>query len=243
MRSLVVHYLEQRFGSHVTLGELRIRIPKVSSLALLLSGGRGTIAHVEGRNLSVRYQNRQDVPPLFAINSFAFDLDLGMLRQPRPRIPQVVLEGMSIALPPKTETAQTQESAKGAMSSNVVVDSIDISRARLLILPQRADAQPLDFALQAIHLSSAGAGQQMGYQATLTNPRPPGQILSKGTFGPWNSKSPGDTPLEGDYDFSNADLSVFTGIAGILHSSGHFVGTLSAVRALARRRNCAGFSP
>jgi len=230
----VVSYLEERFDSRVMLGDLHIEIPKVSPIGLLLRGGRGTIAHVEGHNLLMRYHGSQDAPPLFSVDLFAFDLDLGMLRQPRPHVPHVTLEGMTIALPPKSQNAEktkSQPSKAKSAASNVVIDAVDISRARLLILPNRTDAQPLDFALESIQLTSAGVGRRLEYQASMTNPRPPGQIRSRGTFGPWNAESPGDTPLEGDYDFSNADLGVFPAIAGRLHSVGHFVGNLSAVRA------------
>ncbi len=34
----------------------------------------------------------------------------------------------------------------------------------------------------------------------------------QGAFGPWAAKEPGDTPLNGDYVFKDADLSVFQGI-------------------------------
>src|SRR5262249_6389257 len=54
---------------------------------------------------------------------------------------------------------------------------------------------------------------------------------SEGTFGPWNAGEPGDTPLAGSYRFEKADLGVFAGIAGTLHSAGTFDGTLSAIHA------------
>ncbi len=66
----------------------------------------------------------------------------------------------------------------------------------------------------------------MKYDAILTNAKPPGEIHSKGTFGPWATAEPGDTPLTGEYDFKGADLGVSiaasawvslcpTGISGI----------------------------
>jgi hypothetical protein len=61
-------------------------------------------------------------------------------------------------------------------------------------------------------------------------PSRPGEILSKGKFGPWAADEPGDTPLAGHYDFDNADLGVFSGIAGILDSMGEFDGTLSSIK-------------
>ncbi len=204
----------------------------MSPLDLLLLGGSGTVAHVEGHNLILRHKEHPADPPIFAADSFSFDLDLGMLRLAEPRVPHVELQGMTITVPPKTDSpAANSYDVSEMIGPNVVIDSVDITHARLVILPRKKGAKPLDFTLQAIHLKSAGVQQQLAYDATLTNPRPPGLIRSKGTFGPWNSKNPGDTHLEGDYDFSNADLGVFPAIAGTLHSSGHFIGTLSAVRA------------
>ena len=69
----------------------------------------------------------------------------------------------------------------------------------------------------------------MKYDAALTNAKPPGEILSKGTFGPWAAEEPGDTPVSGEYDFRDADLSVFKGIAGTLASTGDFDGSLSSL--------------
>ena len=54
---------------------------------------------------------------------------------------------------------------------------------------------------------------------------------SAGSFGPWNSAEPGDTALNGDYTFDHADLGVFIGIAGILHSTGRFEGELDTITA------------
>ena len=71
----------------------------------------------------------------------------------------------------------------------------------------------------------------MKYDADLTNPKPPGQIHSVGTFGPWVADEPSATPLKGDYEFKNANLGVFTGIAGILNSTGSFEGLLSQITA------------
>ena len=71
----------------------------------------------------------------------------------------------------------------------------------------------------------------MKYDAALRNPKPPGDIHSVGTFGPWVTEEPGDTPLSGNYVLDKADLSVFTGIVGILASKGQFKGSLSSVTA------------
>jgi hypothetical protein len=53
-----------------------------------------------------------------------------------------------------------------------------------------------------------------------------GTIHTKGSFGPWVVKDPGESPVTGEYRFDHADLSGFKGIAGILSSTGHFQGVL-----------------
>ena len=67
-------------------------------------------------------------------------------------------------------------------------------------------------------------------EAELTNPNPVGTIHSTGTFGPWLVADPGESPVQGDYQFDHADLSSFKGIAGILSLTGKYEGTLRDIR-------------
>ncbi len=69
----------------------------------------------------------------------------------------------------------------------------------------------------------------MQYRATLTNALPPGEIVSTGSFGPWNSNDPAQTPLSGTATFRNANLGAFSGIAGTLSSDQDFQGTLGRI--------------
>jgi hypothetical protein len=103
--------------------------------------------------------------------------------------------------------------------------------AQLRILPKDRAKNPLTFQIHRLRFDHVTAGAAMKYHAVLTNPKPPGQIDSKGTFGPWAGDEPGDTPLAGEYLFENADLSVFRTIAGKLRSTGQFKGALSSIEA------------
>ena len=69
----------------------------------------------------------------------------------------------------------------------------------------------------------------MKFEAELTNAKPPGEIRSSGTFGPWDRAEPGGTPVSGKYTFRDADLSVFKGIAGKLSSDGNYKGALGHI--------------
>ena len=69
----------------------------------------------------------------------------------------------------------------------------------------------------------------MRFDATLQNAKPPGEIQTKGEFGPLVLFDAGATPVSGDYVFADADLSVFKGIGGTLYSEGRFDGVLERI--------------
>ncbi len=85
--------------------------------------------------------------------------------------------------------------------SDVIVEDVEIHDAILRIWPRELGKEPLEFELREIHLVSVGRNVAMHYQTVMTNAKPPGEITSNGTFGPWVSGDPGDTPLGGTYLF------------------------------------------
>ena len=58
---------------------------------------------------------------------------------------------------------------------------------------------------------------------------PKGDIHAVGTFGPWNTETPGDSTVTGKYTFQHADLNTIKGIGGTLHSVGEFTGRLDRI--------------
>lgn len=231
IRQQAVLYLQERFDSEVELAALRIRLPHLSPFQALFKRGRGTLAHIEGEGLSLRHKGRHDVPPLFAMKTFSAELDLGTLFDNPKTVRSVTIDGMEINVPPKDDenAAPDRNEKAGGESPQVIVEEVVVTNSSLKILPKEKKKEPLHFALHRVRLESAGKDVAMKYDAALTNPKPPGEILSKGTFGPWSAEEPGDTPLAGEYDFHDADLGVFSGIAGILNSTGQFTGSLSSI--------------
>jgi hypothetical protein len=239
IREQAIQYMQQRFDSDVELASLRIKMPKMSPLKVLLNRGRGASAGVEGEGVSLRFRGAQNRPPLFALRRFSFDMDLGTLFEDQKIIELVSIEGMQINVPPKGERRSLTPSQPpaGASSpqpntaSRVLIKEVRIADAKLFILPRDATKQPLQFDIHQLRLEAMEGGSARKYEASLTNPKPPGEIKSTGSFGPWNTAEPSDTPLQGEYTFSNADLGVFAGIAGILNSTGTFQGVLSSLTA------------
>ena len=242
IREQAVLYLRSRFDSEVELASLRVWLPNTSALRILLMGGRGSLARVEGEGIVLRHRGRRDIPPMFAMKDFRFDVDLGTLFGSQKRVTLVRLDGMEIHVPPKGErpdlrgnnhdvTQHQPELGDDSSEPSVLIEEIRVRNAKLVILPRNIEKVPLQFDIYRLNLESVGPGIPMRYDATLTNPKPPGNIRSQGTFGPWSASEPDDTPLGGNYAFEEADLGVFKGISGTLHSTGSFEGTLSSINA------------
>jgi hypothetical protein len=223
IREQAIAYLRDRFQADVEIGALRVNLPKFSPVSLWMNKGRGSSAAVEADQIVLRKGN---TAPLLKIKRFSFTADLGKLFDPTQKVSLVVLDGLEIYVPPK---GQRPKSSGPKPTSNVVLEELVITNAKLVILPKDPAKKPLEFDLHRIRMLSAGLGVPMNYEASLRNARPPGQIEAKGAFGPWNADEPGDTPLSGDFDFANADLGVFSGIGGILDSKGSFQGQLAHI--------------
>lgn len=226
LRQQAVQYLHDRFHVDVEIGALHFKPPKMSTFQILLRRGRGALVTVEADSVAMHLNGDQSRPPLFQIQKVFFTIDLGVLFQPKKTVNFVALDGMDINVPPKGQRGGW--GGTGA-NSNVMIQKVQITNAALVLLPQDTSRKPLRFHIARLNLQSVGVNTAMRYNADLTIPKPPGTVKSTGNFGPWNASQPGDTALQGDYTFDNADLGIFAAIAGTLSSKGTFDGSLNAV--------------
>jgi hypothetical protein len=238
IREQVIAYLQDRFDSEVELASLRVRMRRASLVETLFNRGHGVIATVEGDGVQLRYKGRRDLPPMFAMRQFRFDVELRTLLDRTKVLHLVTVDGMQINVPPKGQRPDlTPDTAENIAStgnpaentSSVLLEEVIITNAALKILPKDSKKFPLHFDIHRVRLQSAGPGVAMKYEAALTNAKPRGEVRSSGTFGPWIADEPGDSHLAGAYEFTKADLGVFSGISGTLDSSGQFEGTLASV--------------
>ena len=217
-REWVVRELQRRFNSDVELESLHVNIAPSMG--------------VTGEGLSLRYHNRSDLPPMFHVERFSFNLGvLGILRAPR-HIAGVYVENMTITIPPRGEKKKQPEAGqekKPFPMSSVIIDEIVCNDTNLVIVPKKEGKDPLDFEIHDLVLKSVGAGKPFDFHGNLTNAKPQGEIATNGNFGPWDADEPGDTPVSGGYKFTNADLGPFPGIAGILSSTGKYKGQLNEI--------------
>ena len=199
----------------------------------------------------VRHKGRRDAADHLGKNFLSGWSLLGLWRK---HVAHVDLVGLDIEIPPDHDnpTKPTANSAEGGGDGNRDGDQKGEGEAkrkgdrkgggargghrrsastdaRLVIIPREQGKIPKEWNIHQLLMHNVGADQAMPYEATLTNAIPPGEIVTKGGFGPWQSEDPGQTPLDGTFTFDRADLGVFKGISGILSAHGNFGGVLERI--------------
>lgn len=144
----------------------------------------------------------------------------------RRRIALVEIDGFQIDI---QRGAHPPKGPPPRRSPDLAIDHIRVKNGLLRMLPSDPQKEPLDFVLTDVSFDGFSFERPGRYAAVLTNPKPEGLIRSTGTFGPWNTLAPHDTPLGGDYVFSEARLDTIKGIGGILSSTGSFKGILERI--------------
>lgn len=142
----------------------------------------------------------------------------------KKHVKRVRAEGMQILVPPKS----AGEHFETPQRSTIVIDEL-IADGAVLEISRTAQNPSLKFSFHNFDLSDIGSNGPATFHAKFSNPEPPGEITASGKFGPWNADDFGKTVTSGDYQFQQADLSVFHGIAGLLSSSGKFAGVLDHI--------------
>ncbi len=229
MRAAVVSKLEKRFQSKVELENLQISL--------------FPIVRIAASNLRLHHQGRTDIPPLISMKKLTARLSPWDLLQKPVRIGSVHMEELNILIPPKRgkpDEEQKERAIKHRESRlrNInpgdrypfFVEEVHADGAVLMIVPEKADNEPLVWEIHRLKLKSVGMDRPMNFVAELTNAKPPGSIKSSGQFGPWQEDDPGQTFVAGTYTFKDADLSVFNGIAGRLSSEGSYRGVLERIQ-------------
>jgi hypothetical protein len=222
LRARLVQSLSARFHSRVELGAFDVS---------LLRG-----FEVSGKDLSVYPYNVQSSTPMFSVRRFAFRTGYSSLVRSPLHIGSVDVEGLRINLPPRSQRMpqrnqlpQLSKDHPSLGKVSVFVDQMECTDTVLTLGTDKPGKVPLQFVIQSLSLRSIGAGKPLDFTAVLTNPKPVGQIESRGYFGPWNTDQPGTTALGGTYSFHDADLGTIKGIGGILSSQGEYQGTLDKI--------------
>lgn len=234
-KNRITAFLEQRFQSEVEMDNFQATV--FPSPAASADGVR------------FFHRGRRDLPPVITLEGFSVTTSLGNLFSRPVRLGDIHLRGLLIQIPPKEEAAKpedarpAEDSAMGdtvplpredandppTSSSEplIAVGQIIADGAEIRLLPMESFKQPQVYSMERLRLSLLSTDAPMAFDTALTTPDLPGQIVSQGSFGPWNGDHPGESPVSGEYSLNSADLSVFNGIQGALSSSGAYEGVLA----------------
>ncbi|MCL4782603.1 MAG: hypothetical protein KJZ70_06170 [Bryobacterales bacterium] len=242
-RERFIAYLEERFHANVEIGELDASLPIDDPYKFITSKGRGTRLNLFAKDVKVSQTGLEDLPPLLEWKDLKVVVDFPSLFEDTVYVKHVALTGFRFTVPPKGrrpalaahrpapgDSTSGEQPAEGQKRApKVILEEIVADGMNLTILSSNPAKAPLAFDMKRLRLFGATPGAPLRYEADLTNPKPPGVVHSIGHFGPYVTGEPGDTPLDGTFTFDNADLSVFKGIRGILHSKGNFSGQLNRI--------------
>jgi hypothetical protein len=219
LKGRVIETLSTRFKSKVELDTLDVSLVQ----GLQVSGG------------GLRIYPPPDVvaagatEPLIAIRQFTFHARLlGLFIKPM-HIGTVHVSGLAIHIPPRNERAPGAGGTEKKGKIKIVADEIVCDDSELVIGTSKPGKDPKRFILKHIVMQNVGPDGAWPYNATLTNAIPKGDIRAEGKFGPWNTESPGDSPVGGQYTFNHADLGTIKGLGGTLSSKGSFQGQLDRI--------------
>jgi hypothetical protein len=220
LRTRVIETLSARFKSRVELAELHVWI----------ANG----LHAEGKGLQIYGATDPNpwepgVQPLLNIQEFHFQTSLRNLFREPMKLDTIYVGGLTMNIPPKNDRREIRKFGRQGQKISIAVAHFAVADTKLIINTEKPGKAPLEFDISNLRMSDIGPGQPLGFDATLTNPKPVGDIHSTGKFGPLNEMSPRESSVEGDYSFTNADLGTIRGIAGILTSTGHYSGALGRI--------------
>lgn len=174
-------------------------------------------------HVTFQHNPKLGTPPLITVERLRIEGSFsGLFRR---QVKGVRAEGMRLLIPPPGG----DEHFKTPKRSPFTINELIADGAILEVASRQSDQPPLKFAFRSFALHDIGSNGPASFQAKFSNPEPPGEIITNGTFGPWSETDVGQTAVAGQYLFQRADLGVFPGIAGILSSSGKFSGVLNRI--------------
>jgi len=160
--------------------------------------------------------------PLITIDKMIVEGNyVGLLAQ---HVHRITAQGFRVAIPPFGSSRPFHTSP-----SKTTIDEIVANGAALEFDSSSPGQPPLVFDIHEAFVRHVTWSGPLTYRVKVHNPQPPGEVSAQGKFGVWDLTDPGQTPLDGEYKFEQADLSVYDGISGTLSSTGKFSGKLAHV--------------
>jgi hypothetical protein len=220
LRASVIDTLSTRFKSKVELDAFHVSLVKglqVSGSGLRIFGDTDPNNHEPG------------FQAIISVSEFQFHLGIRQFLRTPKHVDTVFVKGLQLNLPPREHRSELNNMRPQGGKIEVIVDKFVCDQAQLIVNTLRPGKLPVEFYIERLTMTRIGSDQPMHFDASLTNPKPVGHILSSGMFGPWQADSPRDTAVSGTYSFHDADLGTINGLDGTLSSTGKYAGILDKI--------------
>ena len=188
----------------------------------------GCVAHA----VVIRHGSNPADPPLVTVEAIAVEGSYLRLLTFSHTLKEIRTQGMHIHVPADRSGSGAVKSGpqnSSSSSSPIAMDRFVADNTLLDFASKDPQAKPFVIQVHHVQLSPGSAQKAMSFDTSLAIPQPAGEISAHGNFGPWNKAEPYQTPVSGSYTFRQANLAVFSGIAGILASNGHFEGAIDHI--------------
>jgi len=210
-RERVIQALQEDFHGTVSFSDFHVSIfPHPGCVA-------------EGGTL-VRPGSPAGSPPFASVQKFIIRAHyIDFLVRPS-YVAHIEVQGLQIHVPPIGTMPPTpaDKNPSSTRAGEIVANNSLLEIAR-------KSGEPLRYQIHALTMNSVSRKDGLSYDIAFLNALPPGEIQSRGHFGPWNSDDHGQTPVFGTYKFEHAYLGNFKGIDGVLNSHDNFHGTLAKI--------------
>lgn len=220
LRAMVIETLSTKFKSKIELDAFHVS----PFNGLQVSGaGLRIFGETDPNNSQPGFQ------PIINVAEFSFHMGIRDLFRFPVHVDTVFVKGLQLNLPLREHRSEMNRMAPKNGKIRIMVDKFVCDQTQLIVNTIRPGRLPLEFDIENLKMTTIGSGVPMRFDATLTNPKPVGQIHSTGQFGPWEPDSPRDTQVSGTYSFDHADLGTINGLGGILSSMGKYAGSLDKI--------------
>jgi hypothetical protein len=217
VRSRLLQVFHERFHSPVSIDDLQVHY-------------NGAI-QVDGLGLRVQTV-LNGVPgdpavPMLRVQEFHFHLGLLAALSQSPRIHHVRIRGVQLDLPSVEATHQQQNDD----SRSVDLEYAEVDDAHIRFAAAAPDRAPFLFDLPHLVFRGVSRSRPIRFHAVVDNGPPLGITESDGVIGPWNFDDPRQTPIQGQFQFKDKDISSVRGLRGRLTLDGRYSGTVSSLHA------------
>lgn len=181
--------------------------------------------------ITMKRKSAPDLPPLGHVDSMAVAgtwTDLIMLRQ---RVESVDVTGLHIVVPPIGSKENHEDfpsgSGKDFDGPDTMIEHFAVHNSLLDIM--RTNGKRFSFPIRDLEIRNLHKGEVLNYGIDMQNAIPSGHIFAHGTMGPIKGADFLSTPVNGNFTFTQVNLSDVGRISGKLNARGVFKGTLRSM--------------